>query len=539
MRKFISILLILTLCFATLTVAADAAFENTYKNTGDMAEDIIGVANTQIGYMEGSLDGTVQGSNDCTKYGQWYGLNYNPWCAMFVSWCANQAGIPVSIIPKHASCDSGMNWFKGRSKWQYSPAYGGNYTPKISDIIYFGYKLNNGEYDSTHVGIVSRVDNTYVYVIEGNSSAKVQIVSYKLASSYILGYGTPAYTVSTPNPDPDTYPLGNYRVATTSLNVRKNPNSGADSTVLAVLHEGDVVEVTEVANEYWGKVKVSAGYGWTSLRYCEFVSTSQTPDKVFTVTFDANGGAGVPASRSVEQGKSMTLPAEMPSRSGYVFVGWSENRTATTVEYTNRSTYTPVADTTLYAVWKDYYSGYADVARDAWYRTAVEYCYRYDYMNGTSAKTFSPDMNVDRAQFIVVLGKIYFGNGGTIANSADSFDDVAADSYYAKYVAWAKKNGVVAGDDKGNFNPTQKLTREQLALILMKSASVLGVKSKTADRKSIEGFKDVSQASDWAVDGLAWACTNGFLSGADGKLMPRDNASRAQTAQIIYRMMHG
>ena len=55
-------------------------FENTYVNTGIQRLDILGVALTQMDYMEGN--------NNDTKYGTWYGLPYNPWCAMFITWCA-------------------------------------------------------------------------------------------------------------------------------------------------------------------------------------------------------------------------------------------------------------------------------------------------------------------------------------------------------------------------------------------------------------------------------------------------------------------
>ena len=68
-----------------------------------MAKDIVDVALGQIGYRE-------QGNNR-TKYGEWFGMNGAAWCHMFVSWCANQAGVPASVVPKTAFTDSGMAWF--------------------------------------------------------------------------------------------------------------------------------------------------------------------------------------------------------------------------------------------------------------------------------------------------------------------------------------------------------------------------------------------------------------------------------------------
>ncbi len=65
--------------------------------SNNSASKLISVAASQIGYQEGP--------DHATKYGTWYGLPNKPWCAMFVSWCANKAGIDTSVIPKHASCD--------------------------------------------------------------------------------------------------------------------------------------------------------------------------------------------------------------------------------------------------------------------------------------------------------------------------------------------------------------------------------------------------------------------------------------------------
>ena len=92
LRSMITFLLVATLILPFFVTPVSAAYENTYTNTGNMRDDIIGVALTQVGYSEGS--------NNYTKYGVWYGLSNSPWCGMFVSWCANEAGIPNSVLKK-------------------------------------------------------------------------------------------------------------------------------------------------------------------------------------------------------------------------------------------------------------------------------------------------------------------------------------------------------------------------------------------------------------------------------------------------------
>ncbi len=158
-------------------------------------ECIVGVAATQVGYLEKETNSNLDsftanaGNGNYTKYGKWYGQNGVPWCAIFVSWCANQANISTSIINKTASCDSGMNFFKGENLFYASKAYGGNYTPKVGDIFYYGTSTSN----ATHTGIVEGVNDTYITVVHGNSQNQVRRSTYSLTNTKLLGFGSPAY----------------------------------------------------------------------------------------------------------------------------------------------------------------------------------------------------------------------------------------------------------------------------------------------------------------------------------------------------------
>mgnify|MGYP000919710527 CR=1 FL=1 len=180
--KLLSLLVILAIMTGSMSVTMLQVSANAQANK------LVSVAESQIGYK------TL--SNGTTKYGTWYGIPKGAWCAMFVSWCANQAGISTSIVPKHADCDVGKNWFKSRGLWKNSKSQGGTYTPKKGDIIYFSSKYTMS--DSTHVGIVTSVSGGRVYTIEGNTSKMCNKRNYSLGDRYIIGYGVPKYTTSTP-----------------------------------------------------------------------------------------------------------------------------------------------------------------------------------------------------------------------------------------------------------------------------------------------------------------------------------------------------
>ncbi len=159
-----------------VSMRGSAAYENTYTNTGNQRNDIIGVAKTQLGYKEGY--------NNDTKYGTWYGLPNQPWCAMFISWCARQAGIPTSVLKNSAVAAPDAKYFN-------IPYYDGtSYTPKSGDLFFTK--------SFSHVGLVYYVDGSYFYTIEGNSnttgsSEGTSVVSNKRKTSNFY-FGVPNYS---------------------------------------------------------------------------------------------------------------------------------------------------------------------------------------------------------------------------------------------------------------------------------------------------------------------------------------------------------
>lgn len=179
LRRFATIFLLLAVLlgvFLPLTPTASAAFENTYVNTGNQAEDLIGVAMTQVGYTEGP--------NNDTKYGDWIGFPNSPWCASFISWCAEQADISPWILQRTALANPGSNPGFG------IPCYhGSNYTPKRGDLFF--------KDDFSHVGIVYGIEGDEVLTIEANTNDDGSDEGYavllrrrKIAECY---FGVPAY----------------------------------------------------------------------------------------------------------------------------------------------------------------------------------------------------------------------------------------------------------------------------------------------------------------------------------------------------------
>ena len=175
MRSIIIMILVVALTIPFFATPVSAAYENTYTNTGNMRDDIIGVALTQVGYTEGS--------NNYTKYGVWYGLSNSPWCGMFVSWCANEAGIPSSVLKRTGLANPknfGLTYQSGNE-----------YTPQKGDLF---FKKN-----FSHVGLVYYTEGDYFYTLEGNTSTTsydgncVMIRKRKISDFY---FSSPSYSGS-------------------------------------------------------------------------------------------------------------------------------------------------------------------------------------------------------------------------------------------------------------------------------------------------------------------------------------------------------
>ena len=119
---------------------------------------VVDIAKSQLNYKE-------TGNND-TMYGKWFGLNNQPWCAMFVSWCFDQAGLVSKVAAQtkkgFASCDVGLKWFTKKNK--IVPVG----QAQAGDLVFFQF---DKDAQADHVGICASNDGKgFLMVYEGNTS---------------------------------------------------------------------------------------------------------------------------------------------------------------------------------------------------------------------------------------------------------------------------------------------------------------------------------------------------------------------------------
>lgn len=111
--------------------------------------------------------GYIESGNNLTKFGEWYGMNEQPWCAMFVSWVFHKVGegkkVNASSKKGFASCAAGLAWFAKKNKLvPVGEAQDG-------DIVFFQFDTDA---EPDHVGIVvkNRKKRKILVCVEGNTS---------------------------------------------------------------------------------------------------------------------------------------------------------------------------------------------------------------------------------------------------------------------------------------------------------------------------------------------------------------------------------
>lgn len=176
---------------------------------------------------------------------------------------------------------------------------------------------------------------------------------------------------------------------------------------------------------------------------------------------------------------------------------------------------------------------YLDVKENEWFYPYVADTYFRGLMTGLDTTVFGPAENLARAQFAVIL---YRMEGSPEVTFTQKFPDVPAGQFYSAAVTWAVDNGIVTGfTDTNTFRPAEKITREQMAVMMYRYAKYKGM--DVSNTKDLAEFPDYYKVSGYAVDAMEWCTAEEIIKG-DGttkELMPQGNTNRAECATIISR----
>ncbi|MDG0809669.1 S-layer homology domain-containing protein [Cohnella rhizosphaerae] len=185
-------------------------------------------------------------------------------------------------------------------------------------------------------------------------------------------------------------------------------------------------------------------------------------------------------------------------------------------------------------------AAFTDVPSAHWAWKAVRSLAAKQVVNGTAPARFDPSRQVTRAEFAAMLSRSL----GLAApqKEASPFGDVAPGVWYGDAVAAAAEAGIVNGRSASAFAPNEGITREEMAVMLMRAYDYANADAASAAGDAETGaaapFADAAAFSGWAAGAIDRAAGLGLLSGRDGRVFDaKSGLTRAESAQALYKLL--
>ena len=171
-----------------------------------------------------------------------------------------------------------------------------------------------------------------------------------------------------------------------------------------------------------------------------------------------------------------------------------------------------------------------DITDGYWGKDCILNLYEKDIVSGDGNGYFRPNDTITRAEFVQMVVKAFgFGMNG----EEPAFNDVPADAWYKKAVNVAYTNGVVNGTSGTTFSPEENITRQDMMVILTNASNATGKKLTLGN----VAFADADSVAGYAKNAVALMTGSGVVNGVDGNILPRANASRAEAAAMLSRIL--
>ncbi|GAW91787.1 S-layer protein [Calderihabitans maritimus] len=193
---------------------------------------------------------------------------------------------------------------------------------------------------------------------------------------------------------------------------------------------------------------------------------------------------------------------------------------------------------TKFAVLGEINAGFVDLTEEwEWAREAVGYLTARGVIEGLGNGEFAPGRSITRAEFIKMITKVL----GLSANGLGQvpFSDVPKGAWYAPFVRAAWAAGLAKGYADFSFKPDQPLTRQEMAVILVRALQKeqAALSLSPAEQLDELSFVDQEVIAGWARPYVALALKEGFLDGMDDtRFAPKEEIERARAALVIYRL---
>ncbi|OMF21093.1 hypothetical protein BK133_28885 [Paenibacillus sp. FSL H8-0548] len=173
--------------------------------------------------------------------------------------------------------------------------------------------------------------------------------------------------------------------------------------------------------------------------------------------------------------------------------------------------------------------------REHWAQKDIELLANKLIIDGLPDGRFYPENTITRAEFAALLVRAL---GLSEASAGEPFTDVTAANWYAGSVGTAQRAGLITGYEDGSFRPNASITREQMAVMIIRAISFAGKMIPTENTDTLLSFADGAEISNWATDATEQLVGIEIIQGMTGTTFaPKASASRAQSAVMLRRML--
>jgi hypothetical protein len=172
-----------------------------------------------------------------------------------------------------------------------------------------------------------------------------------------------------------------------------------------------------------------------------------------------------------------------------------------------------------------------------WAQADIELLAAKRIINGVAFDSYAPNNPITRAEFTAILVRSL---GLSSPDTAPAFSDVATGDWFADAIATAADAGIIAGYRDGSFKPNQRITREQMAVMLFRALNYVNksVAATEINDKVLAKYSDNGSISAWAKHAVAELLIAQIIKGkSDAVIAPVADASRAEAAVMIKRLL--
>ena len=179
---------------------------------------------------------------------------------------------------------------------------------------------------------------------------------------------------------------------------------------------------------------------------------------------------------------------------------------------------------------------YADVKPTDWFFEPIDRLVSQGLMSGMGEHRFAPKTKLTRGMLVTLLYKCSGDDLGDDWKQTSAFTDVSRSKYYAKAVEWAYRNGIVSGYSAKRFAPDGYITRQELCVVIDRYLEYRGCPLERGE-SCAKKFDDYGSISSWAVSSIEAMVSAGMLAGDGSNVNPRGNATRAEVATVLNRVL--